>query len=266
MFWTATQGHLSIIGKPGITNHTCRSVVESHSIWGDIELCVTLWREMRISPAMQSNQQEIEVARKTLARDIKMRLAEREIGVQEARDGMRDCFVSSYLGGVSQGLSQFDIKGNPDSVAKVIEAMFRKRLRNAGSSWTNPSVEALQSVKDELDEETRLDELPAELKSVHDQVCTLLIGKARGDLQHHGNVSAVVRPPAQVATSSEQVSQKNSESPVLAALRSAIDAQLSQMQKIAQSSEANFHIRLEEEIGQLQTLLGTAHAFVSSGA
>lgn len=217
------------------------------------------------------NRDQIENARKGLAKGIKERLAQPAIDVLDARDGLRDCFVSSYLGGVSQGLAHFDIQGNPDAVSRVVENMFKKRLRATGSSWSNPTPEALQTVKDALDTETHMDELPAELKGVHDQVCTLLIGKARGDLSHVGDASAIPATrsaessvsPATDSSTPAQVAVDAQPNPVLVALRSAVTAQLRQMVELSEGASSFGQLRelLAEQSQKLQQLLKTADSF-----
>jgi hypothetical protein len=121
---------------------------------------------------------QIDARRTELATAIKARLAQPSISVQEARDGIRDCFVSSYLGGAALALDGFGIRGQVDSVVGVVSAMFKRRLEAKGSSFEAPTLAHLQALKTEVDDELRLDELPPELKGVHDQVCSVLLHKA----------------------------------------------------------------------------------------
>ena len=225
----------------------------------------------RIKSMGKEKNTEIEVARQQLAKDIKSRLAQPSIDTIAARDGMRDCFVSTYLGGVTEGFANFDIHGGPDAISRVVESMFRKRLKLAGASWEMPTVKALQNVKDEVDKEIHFDGLPPELKGVHDQVCTLLIGKARGDLAHHGDRSAVkaeaaakhqaqtsqtrkVEAPAAVRVK-ETPRPTPEVSPVVRAMRSAVTAQIERM---AQLSSGMVSLEdLYREMAQLSKLMDT---------
>ena len=116
---------------------------------------------------------------------LRSRLAKPEIELTDARDGLVDCFVSSYFEGVKLGLAGIvGIDASPDDVATVTTELFRKRLENHGASFENPSIEALALVKEEVDRELHFSELPAELNAVHDQVCSLLLAKAEGTLDH----------------------------------------------------------------------------------
>ena len=135
--------------------------------------------------------EELHREREMYATRVKARLAAAQVTEIECRDGIRDCFVATYLGGVAQGLENFSIRGDVHQVRGVVEAIFRRRLKMHGTTWETPSVEALEAVKDEIDREVHFDALPAELKNIHDQVCTLLLGKVRGDIGHVGNRSAV---------------------------------------------------------------------------
>lgn len=130
------------------------------------------------------------------ARRIKARLAQPSIDVQAARDGMLDCFVSTYHAGLAAGVkSILDIDAGEAQVARLARSLFRKRLEARGSSFEEPTVEALDAIKTEVDEELHFQELPAEMRGVHDQVCSLLLAKAEGTLGHAG-ATAVVTPQA----------------------------------------------------------------------
>ena len=133
----------------------------------------------------------IDKERQNLGRGIKLRLAQEKINIDDARDGMMDCYYSSYLGGVSLGLQGFNIHGDIPSIHKFIKKTFKDKLQKNGASWQRPTVKALESIKEEMDQETLISDLPAELKTVHDNVCTLLISKASGDLGHYGDKSAI---------------------------------------------------------------------------
>ncbi len=136
--------------------------------------------------------EEVQEVQGRYASRLKERLAKSEITVEDARDGIMDCFVSTYYEGVAQGLEgMLDIRGSDEQVADVTRSLFRKKLRSHGGSFLNPTVEALSAVKEEVDDEFRFGDLPAELKGLHDQVCTLLLSKARGDLPHQGDRSVV---------------------------------------------------------------------------
>lgn len=132
-----------------------------------------------------------EVQDKYVAR-LRARLARPKITVADARDGMLDCFVSTYHTGVKQGLKGIiGVDASPDQVAQVTSRMFRDRLKKRGISFDDPTIDALNDVKEELDEEFHFAELPAEVSATHDQVCSLLIAKADGLIEHHGDRSVV---------------------------------------------------------------------------
>lgn len=123
---------------------------------------------------------------------LRARLARPKITVEDARDGMLDCFVSTYHTGVKQGLKGIiGVNATPDQVAQVTSRMFRDRLEKRGFSFESPTIDALNDVKEELDGEFHFSELPAEMSATHDQVCSLLLAKADGLIEHHGDQSVV---------------------------------------------------------------------------
>ena len=139
------------------------------------------------------------------AQRVKARLDRPVIAIADARDGIVDCFIATYFQGVALGLkSLVAIDGTDDDVARVTAAMFRRRLRQHGVSFEAPTIEALTAVKDEVDRELHFGELPADLRAVHDQVCTLLLAKADGTMPHQPGRSAVEpsasAPPSPSAT------------------------------------------------------------------
>ncbi len=132
-----------------------------------------------------------EIQDKYVAR-LRARLARPTITVEDARDGMLDCFVSTYHTGVKQGLKGIlGVDASPDQVAQVTSRMFRDRLEKRGLSFEHPTVDALNDVKEELDAEFHFSELPAEMSATHDQVCSLLLAKADGLIEHYGDRSVV---------------------------------------------------------------------------
>lgn len=125
---------------------------------------------------------------------LRARLARPKITIEDARDGMLDCFVSTYFQGVKQGLTRLlGVDASPDQVAQVTARMFRDRLAKRGISFEEPTGDGLNEVKEELDEEFHFRELPAELSAMHDQVCSLLLAKAEGLIEHAGDRSVVGR-------------------------------------------------------------------------
>ncbi len=126
------------------------------------------------------------------ARRIKARLAQPSIDLEAARDGMLDCFVSTYHAGLSAGVKGIlDIDAGEAQIARLARNMFRKKLEAHDATFDAPSIEALDRVKEEVDQELHFEQLPAEIRGVHDQVCSLLLAKADGSLAHRGPQSAV---------------------------------------------------------------------------
>ncbi len=170
------------------------------------------------------------------AQTIKGRLSKKAINVTEARDGILDCFVASYHNGLAHGMKAvLDINAGPEDVSRVAAAIFRRRLKNHDVPFEAPTIGALAAVKEEADREFRFDELPAEFRAVHDQVCNLLLSKAEGQLTHEGNRSVLEAsaPPEPVqATASGSVTGPASSGPVSFAggvsgsLRRALEAYL----------------------------------------
>lgn len=159
-----------------------------------------------IEPARQ---REVEAVRQKYAARIKARLGQSEIDVQAARDGMLDCFVATYFGGLEHGIKGYlGIDAKEEQVAQVAQSLFKKRLRAQGSSFESPSVEALDRVKQEVDAELHFEELPAELRGLHDQVCTLMLSKADGALEHHGDRSVVKGAAAATQSADRSVASR----------------------------------------------------------
>ncbi|MCB9619223.1 MAG: hypothetical protein H6721_04845 [Sandaracinus sp.] len=139
------------------------------------------------------------------AKRIKARLAQPRIDVAAARDGMLDCFVATYFGGLKAGIGGFfGIDATEEQVSRVAEALFRRRLKEQGASFEAPTTAALDRVKLEVDRELHFEELPAELRGLHDQVCSLMLAKADGSLEHRGPRTSVARPEVSPAAPTEQ--------------------------------------------------------------
>jgi hypothetical protein len=132
---------------------------------------------------------------------LRRRLAKPIISSKDARDGVLECFVATYHEGLSAGLQGvLGVQAGPDEVARLAAGMFRTRLANHGSTFEEPSVEALARVKAEVDEELHFGKLPIEIQATHDRVCDLLLAKAEGSLPHAGDHSSVVGPRAAAST------------------------------------------------------------------
>ncbi len=133
---------------------------------------------------------------------VKARLAKPKIDVLEARDGMLDCFVATYHNGLSAGMkAMLDVDATPEDVARIAAAIFRRRLKNRNVPFEAPTIDALAAVKEEADREFHFEELPAEFRAIHDQVCALLLSKAEGTMNHRGDQSVLQqRPPAAATT------------------------------------------------------------------
>ncbi len=137
---------------------------------------------------------------------LRARLAKPKITIDDARDGMLDCFVSTYFAGVKQGLTRMiGVDASPDQVAQVTARMFRDRLAKRGISFDEPTGDGLNEVKEELDVEFHFRELPAELSAMHDQVCSLLLAKAEGLIDHDGDRSVVGRKETDRAVATSRV-------------------------------------------------------------
>ena len=156
---------------------------------------------MQESPSTTTNRHPAAVSAESLreiqeryARRIKARLAQPAIDVTAARDGMLDCFVSTYHAGLAAGVKGIlDIDPGEAQVARLARSLFRKKLEAQGVSFDAPTVAALDAVKTDVDEELHFEALPAEMRGVHDQVCSLLLAKAEGSLAHAGDAAVVRR-------------------------------------------------------------------------
>lgn len=136
--------------------------------------------------------EHVSAVQERYATRIKARLASRNVDAQSARDGILDCFVATYFGGLQQGIGGYlGIDASEEHVARIAQALFKKKLVAHGATFDAPTVDALDKVRMEVDKELHFHALPAELRGVHDQVCSLMLSKAEGSLSHNGETSAV---------------------------------------------------------------------------
>lgn len=150
---------------------------------------------------------------------LRRRLAQPSIAVADARDGVLDCFVATYQEGLAAGMNGIvGIDAGPEHVARVAASIFRRRLVEQGSSFEDPSVEALAKVKEQADAELHFGALPVEIQATHDRVCELLLAKAEGSLPHAGDHSAVVGG----SSASVRVDAPTTQAPVVVLRPSAI--------------------------------------------
>lgn len=117
-------------------------------------------------------------------------LSRPSLDAEEARDGMVDCYVATYFGGLERGRSgYFGIDASASQIERVAKALIRSRLRAAGGSYEHPTIGELDRVRVEVDEELQLEDLPGDLRELHDQLCRQLITKAE---ESHGARSGVI--------------------------------------------------------------------------
>ena len=186
---------------------------------------------------------------------LRARLARPKITVEDARDGILDCFVSTYHTGVKQGLEGIlGVDANPDQVAKVVGRMFRDRLAARGESFEAPTIEGLNALKEEVDAEFHFHELPPEVNATHDQVCSLLLAKADGLLEHHGDRSVlqgksaapIARPPAPPQIRPAPPTRRVERDPVTANLRRALGSYLDEIRRgVEEADPSELLARLE---------------------
>ena len=184
-----------------------------------------------------------DVSEKYVAR-LRARLSRPKISVADARDGMLDCYVSTYHTGVKHGLKGIlGVDASADQVAEVASKMFRDRLDKRGVSFDAPTVAALNEIKDELDEEFHFSELPVEVSATHDQVCSLLLAKADGLIPHNGDRSVVApssarpSPATRTTESAAAAPSPPRQSTVTQSLRQALAAYLQDI--VAASADAS---------------------------
>ncbi len=164
-----------------------------------------------------STQPDVAEIQEKYAKRIKSRLAEKVIDVQAARDGMLDCYVATYFGGLKAGIQGYlGIDASEEQVSRIAQALFRKRLREEGVSYDEPTIDALDRIKDKVDKELSFDTLPHELRGLHDQVCSLMLSKADGGLAHDG-ARSVVKKELKRAKLAHQPTVQATPSPVAAA-------------------------------------------------
>lgn len=204
---------------------------------------------------------------------IKARLGATNVDAKSARDGILDCFVATYFGGLKQGIGGYlGIDASEEHVARIAQALFKKKLVNYGATFDDPTVDALDRVRTEVDQELHFQALPAELKGVHDQVCSLMLSKAEGTLAHEGARSAVTgrgshppltigrmsRPPEPPPPSAARSTPQPASS-VSFGLRSALAAYLEE--SAAAVREGASDDELEKRLARLERLFATVRDF-----
>lgn len=101
------------------------------------------------APAPSTNTDAESIVQEKYVSRLRARLARPKITVEDARDGILDCFVSTYHTGVKHGLQGIiGVDASPDQVAQVTARMFRDRLDQRGISFDAPTVAALNEVKE----------------------------------------------------------------------------------------------------------------------
>ena len=209
------------------------------------------------NPSTVRDQYDKVVQDKYVAR-LRARLARPKITVEDARDGILDCFVSTYHTGVKHGLEGIlGINATPDQIAQVAGKMFRDRLAARGETFEAPSVVGLEALKLEVDAEFHFNELPAEVKATHDQICSLLLAKADGLLEHHGDRSVLHGSSASKpeAPAPPPVRPAPSPNPVTANLRRALGSYLDEIRGMVDEADASDLIaRLERAQGLARSI------------
>ncbi len=117
---------------------------------------------------------------------------------------MVDCYVATYFGGLERGRSgYFGIDASASQIERVAKALIRSRLRASGGSYEHPTIGELDIVRVEVDEELQLEDLPGDLRELHDQLCRQLIAKAeecgngaRSGVIERTSAQEFLRPPS----------------------------------------------------------------------
>lgn len=215
--------------------------------------------------------EEISAVQQRYAARIKARLGATSVDAKSARDGILDCFVATYFGGLKQGIGGYlGIDASEEHVARIAQALFKKKLVNYGATFDEPTVDALDRVRTEVDQELHFQALPAELKGVHDQVCSLMLSKAEGTLAHEGTRSAVTgrgsHPPLTIGRMSRPPEPPPAGRPtpqpassVSFGLRSALAAYLEE--SAAAVREGASDDELEKRLARLERLFATVRDF-----
>ena len=211
-----------------------------------------------LSPSAPPREQEVQEVQDRYAKRLKARLAQPKIDVVSARDGILDCFVATYFGGLKQGIAgHLGIDAREEQVAHIAQALFRKKLRARGASFEAPTIDTLEAVKSEVDAEWHFHELPAELSGIHDQVCSLMLSKAEGSLDHAGARSAV-RPSGSAAAPVPSTTSAPRSSTNLN-LRAALADYLEETSAIVREGESVSALR--DRLAKVRQLLETIGAF-----
>ena len=94
----------------------------------------------------------------------------------EAREAMLGCFVTIHGETLKRGAALMG-KALSDDEA---ETMARTNMKTyLGEAWEKPTAQDLAEVKVRLDQKMNFSKAPQELQDLHDQVCTLIVGKVK---------------------------------------------------------------------------------------
>lgn len=99
-----------------------------------------------------------------------------EISPLEARDALLGCFVAIHGETLKRGAQILGKNLTPDEVENHAAAQMKLLM---GEHFNNPTKESLAEVKPKLDQKMNFSKVDADLKNMHDQVCTMILSKIK---------------------------------------------------------------------------------------
>lgn len=99
-----------------------------------------------------------------------------EISTFEAREALLGCFVAIHGETLKRGAQILGKNLTPDEVESHATAQMRLLM---GNDFDNPSKKSLYEVKPKLDQKMNFSKVDADLKNMHDQVCSMILSKVK---------------------------------------------------------------------------------------
>lgn len=99
-----------------------------------------------------------------------------EISPLEARDALLGCFVAIHGETLKRGALILGKELSPEEVESHATAQMKMLM---GEKFNNPTKDSLAEVKPKLDQKMNFSKVDADLKNMHDQVCSMILSKVK---------------------------------------------------------------------------------------
>lgn len=94
----------------------------------------------------------------------------------DAREALLGCFVAIHGQSLKNGAKVLGKEYSDEEVEKIARTQMEVIMSTA---FENPSPEELRSTKEKLDVKMNFAKVPAELRSMHDKTCNIILSKIK---------------------------------------------------------------------------------------